>query len=86
MSPQGALDGYWNREAYFLFPVYREGTLQDAITQMQETKDCFSALEVLQILKQVSGVSPLMFARYLRFTHMTNPAQGTHVLSLVGAC
>lgn len=57
VSPQGALDGNWTKEAYFLFPVYREGTLQDAITSMQEKKEHFTALEVLQILKQVSGMA-----------------------------
>ncbi|GAQ83678.1 serine/threonine protein kinase [Klebsormidium nitens] len=69
VSPQGALDGNWTREAYFLFPVYREGTLQDAISQMQETKDCFSAPEVLQILKQICGGLLVMHSSDPPFAH-----------------
>lgn len=44
-----------NKEAYLLFPVYKEGTLQDQLTRMQNEKKFFPKITVLHIFQQVSN-------------------------------
>lgn len=44
-----------NKEAYLLFPVYKEGTLQDHLTRMQAEKKFFPKITVLHIFQQVSS-------------------------------
>ncbi|KAH9621553.1 hypothetical protein KSS87_013133, partial [Heliosperma pusillum] len=43
----------WNHEAYLLFPVHLDGTLQDNATIMKAKKEFFSVLDVLQIFRQL---------------------------------
>lgn len=42
-----------NKEAYLLFPVYKEGTLQDHLTRMQNEKKSFPKITVLHIFQQI---------------------------------
>ncbi|XP_074278079.1 uncharacterized protein LOC141601682 [Silene latifolia] len=43
----------WKHEAYLLFPVHLDGTLQDNATAMKAKKEFFSTLEVLQTFRQL---------------------------------
>jgi hypothetical protein len=46
-------DGSQNHEAYLLFPVHLDGTLQDVTKTMQERNEYFPTITVLQIFRQV---------------------------------
>ncbi|KAG0567466.1 hypothetical protein M758_7G141500 [Ceratodon purpureus] len=43
----------WGQEAYLLFPVYRDGTVLDHLTRMQEAKTYFPTITVLHIFQQI---------------------------------
>ena len=47
-------DGSQNHEAYLLFPVHLDGTLQDVTKSMQEKKEYLSTITILQIFRQVN--------------------------------
>ena len=47
----------WGQEAYLLFPVYRDGTVLDHLTRMQEAKTYFPTITVLHIFQQLCGFS-----------------------------
>jgi hypothetical protein len=47
-------DGSQNHEAYLLFPVHLDGTLQDVTKAMQEKKEHFPTITILQIFRQVN--------------------------------
>ncbi|XP_020571233.1 serine/threonine-protein kinase 16-like [Phalaenopsis equestris] len=53
ISVKGALDGPKNHEAYLLFPVHLDGTLLDNTKIMQEKKEFFPAVTVLQLFRQL---------------------------------
>lgn len=42
-----------NHEAYLLFPVHLDGTLLDNAKTMQEKKEFFPTITVLEIFRQV---------------------------------
>jgi hypothetical protein len=60
-------DGSQNHEAYLLFPVHLDGTLQDATKAMQEKKEHFPTITILQIFRQVNILLTAVFWRIQHF-------------------
>ncbi|CAM0950735.1 unnamed protein product [Alopecurus aequalis] len=52
IAVKGVQDGSQNHEAYLLFPVHLDGTLQDVTKVMQEKKEYFPTITILQIFRQ----------------------------------
>lgn len=53
ISVKASQDESGKQEAYMLFPAHLDGTLLDRVKAMQEKKEFFSTLEVLQIFHQL---------------------------------
>ncbi|TKW32313.1 hypothetical protein SEVIR_2G160400v4 [Setaria viridis] len=53
IAVKGVQDGSQNHEAYLLFPVHLDGTLQDVTKTMQERNESFPTITVLQIFRQL---------------------------------
>ncbi|CAM0950734.1 unnamed protein product [Alopecurus aequalis] len=53
IAVKGVQDGSQNHEAYLLFPVHLDGTLQDVTKVMQEKKEYFPTITILQIFRQL---------------------------------
>ncbi|CAD6219906.1 unnamed protein product [Miscanthus lutarioriparius] len=53
VAVKGVQDGSQNHEAYLLFPVHLDGTLQDVTKTMLEKKEFFPTITVLQIFRQL---------------------------------
>ncbi|KQJ86938.1 probable serine/threonine-protein kinase DDB_G0291350 [Brachypodium distachyon] len=53
IAVKGVQDGSQNHEAYLLFPVHLDGTLQDATKSMLEKKEYFPTITILQIFRQL---------------------------------
>ncbi|XP_051186418.1 uncharacterized protein [Lolium perenne] len=53
IAVKGVQDGSQNHEAYLLFPVHLDGTLQDVLKAMQEKKEHFPTITILQIFRQL---------------------------------
>ncbi|KAE8774172.1 serine/threonine-protein kinase 16-like [Hordeum vulgare] len=53
IAVKGVQDGSQNHEAYLLFPVHLDGTLQDVTKSMQEKKEYLSTITILQIFRQL---------------------------------
>lgn len=43
----------WSREAYLLFPLYRDGTVLDHLIRMQSEKKFFPTITILHIFQQI---------------------------------
>ncbi|XP_052168185.1 uncharacterized protein LOC127784830 [Oryza glaberrima] len=53
IAVKGVQDGSQNHEAYLLFPVHLDGTLQDINKNMLEKKEYFPTISILQIFRQL---------------------------------
>ncbi|EFJ07707.1 hypothetical protein SELMODRAFT_185952 [Selaginella moellendorffii] len=66
---QGSREGTWNTEAYLLFPVYPDGTLQSQLEEMRSRGEFFPAVTVLHIFQQICQALKQMHKHDPSYSH-----------------